>query len=179
MRSLTKGLAGLAVVVVAATGMATAASAKSADFTVKPIAGRTTTGGEDGRWVGGGTDAKAYRNADGNSYTLTKNATLQTWAYAALEIGVEGRTLDGLGTLTYTVDGDLTNGSPRVNLSYTDANTAGEDFQFLGGLAAAEGKVVSVDLAGITTDPGAKVLALEIIRDEPGTSVISNIDFSA
>jgi hypothetical protein len=178
MHSFTKrGLVGLSVVVAVAGVASSPAWAKSADFTVKPVAGRNTTSDDTGRWVGGGADAKAYRNADGTSYTLTKNATLETWAYAALEIGVQGRTLDELGTLTYTVDGNLTNGSPRVNLSYTDAD--GDDLKFLGGLAAADPDgVVTVDLDAVSGDANAKVVSLDIIRDEPGTSIVSNIGFT-
>jgi hypothetical protein len=177
MNSVIKGIVGLSVVA-AVAGIAGSPTLAAKDFSVKPVAGRTTTGGDDGRWVGGGADAKAYRNADG-SYTLTKTATTETWAYAALQVGVEGITLDDLGTLTYTVDGDLTNGSPRVNLSYDDPSTEGDDFLFLGGLASAdENGVVTVDLAGITPDAGATALSLSIIRDEQGSSIVSDIGFT-
>ena len=67
MRPLTKGLVGLSVVVAVAGVASSPAGAKSADFTVKPVAGRTTTGDDGGRWVGGGADTKAYRNADGTT----------------------------------------------------------------------------------------------------------------
>ena len=182
MHPAIKAIVGLAVGAVIVT---TASTAQAADNgpTLRPVAGRYS--GTPGKYVGGGTAAKAYRNADG-SYTLAKLATTNTDAYAALIVdGVKGEQLDELGTFSFAPTGHLGGGSPRMNLFWenNDGDAAYDGYALLGGSSAvdADGRI-TIDLStvkgfvdGAAPAPDATVSSLSILVDEQGTSTIDDV----
>jgi hypothetical protein len=168
MHPAIKAIVGLAVGAAIVTTASTAQAADSADITLRPVAGRNAE--SPGKYVGGGSAVKAYRNADG-SYTLAKLATTGTDAYAALIVdGVKGEQLDELGKFSFDVGGYVGGGSPRMNLFWenNDGDAAYDGYALVGGSSAVDavGRI-TIDLStvdgfidGAETAPGATVSSL-------------------
>ena len=190
MHPAIKAIVGLAVGAAIVTTASTAQAADTAAATLRPVAGRYTDTPD--KYVGGGSAAKAYRNNDG-SYTLTKLATTQTNAYAALIVeGVQGSPIADLDRFSFdVVDGRVGGGSPRLNL-YFDNDGNGEwsglavdgyamvsaqsstDITLIDGLVQGEESAVT-SYVGAEPLPTAEVLSLSILVDVQGTSTIDNV----
>lgn len=179
-----------AAVALAAAPSAGSVAAQPDGIKLKPVAGRF--GPEpDYKPLGNSTSAQAQwtnKQAETGKFSvlLDKSVPTSEWAYAAAIVnGVEGKTVAGLGTIGFSVNGTCGGGSPRFNLYYdTDNDGQADGVAFYGcgnHIVGSSGGWTQMAVADATvSDSGpvpatAKVVQLSVLVDEQGTYFVDNV----